>query len=54
MTVGWHDMPKAHQSYTDIFFFAYIRTKVEPFYARELGSSLASLKRRSTVLEMNH
>ena len=24
MIVGWHDVPKAHQSFTDIFFCAYV------------------------------
>ena len=25
MTAGWHDLPKAHQNFTDIFYFAYVK-----------------------------
>ena len=28
MTAGWHVLPKAHQSFTDIFFFAYVTINV--------------------------
>ena len=24
MTAAWHDLPKAHQNFTDIFYFAYV------------------------------
>ena len=44
MTAGWHDLPKAHQNFTDIFYFAYVSLDD---WLVSTGSSRATATRRT-------